>query len=62
MRMLLVTYGLGVGTNYLVVFVLLVIIYNKILKKIKKMRMKFGKCCKLIYQGLEIGYMYSCNE
>ena len=54
----MVAYGLGVGTNYLVVFVLLVIIYYKILKKIKRMRMKFGKCCRLTYQGLEIDYQY----
>ena len=58
MRMLLVAYGLGVGTNYLVVFVLLVIIYYKILKKIKRMRMKFCKCCRPTYQGLEIDYQY----
>ena len=38
MRKLVVTYGALLGTNYLVVFVLLVIIYYKILKRIKRMR------------------------
>ena len=32
------SYDVVVGTNYLVVFVLLVIIYYKILKRIKRMR------------------------
>ena len=43
MRKLLATYGMVVGTNYLVVFVLLVIIYRKILKKIRNMRVKYGE-------------------
>ena len=38
MRMFIASYGMVVGTNYLVVFVLLVIIYYKILKRIKRMR------------------------
>ena len=38
MRMLIASYGVVVGTNYLVVFVLLVIVYYKILKRIKRMR------------------------
>ena len=38
MRMFIASYGVVVGTNYLVVFVLLVIIYYKILKRIKRMR------------------------
>ena len=38
MRMLIATYGMVVGTNYLLVFVLLVIVYYKILKRIKRMR------------------------
>ena len=36
-------YGVVVGTNYLVVFVLLVIIYYKILKRIKRMRALHGE-------------------
>ena len=43
MRMFIASYGLVVGTNYLVVFVLLVIIYYKILKRIKRMRIIHGK-------------------
>ena len=38
MRMLIASYGVVVGTNYLLVFVLLVIVYYKILKRIKRMR------------------------
>ena len=38
MRMLIASYGVVVSTNYLVVFVLLMIIYYKILKRIKRMR------------------------
>lgn len=52
MRKLLVAYGLGVGTNYLMVFVLLVIIYHKILKKINRMRLTLGKFCRLTYQSV----------
>ena len=44
MRKLLGTYGMVLGTTYLVVFVLLVIIYRKILKKIRRMRGKYGEC------------------
>jgi len=43
MSMFIASYGLVVGTNYLVVFVLLVIIYYKILKRIKRMRIIHGK-------------------
>ena len=59
MRKLLVTYGLGVGTNYLVVFVVLVIIYHKILKKINRMRMTLGKCCSLTYQSVLHASLFS---
>ena len=43
MSMFIASYGLVVVTNYLVVFVLLVIIYYKILKRIKRMRIIHGK-------------------
>ena len=36
-------YGAVIGTNYLVVFILLVIIYSKCLAYIKKMREQVGK-------------------
>lgn len=42
MSMLIASYGLVVGTNYLIVFVLLVAIYYKILKRIKRMRRQHG--------------------
>ena len=43
MRRLAVMYGALLGTNYLVVFVLLVIIYHKILKRIRILRKKHGQ-------------------
>ena len=43
LNMLIASYGLVVGTNYLVVFVLLVIIYWKILKRINRMRVNLGE-------------------
>ena len=43
MRKLVVTYGALLGTNYLVVFVLLVIIYKNILKRIRTLRKKHGQ-------------------
>ena len=43
MRKLAVIYGALLGTNYLVVFVLLVIIYHKILTRIRILRKKHGQ-------------------
>ena len=37
------SYGAIVGTNYLVVFILLVVFYSKSLMYIKQMRKQFGK-------------------
>ena len=39
------TYGLVLGTQYLVGFILLVIIYTKLLRYIKRIRNDFGKYC-----------------
>ena len=44
MRKLVASYGVILGTNYLLVFILLVIIYWKILKYIKRMRIAHGGC------------------
>ena len=43
MRQLIASYGVVLGTNYLVVFVLLMVIYYKILRHIRKMRVTNGK-------------------
>lgn len=43
MRKLVITYGTLIGTNYLVVFVLLVIIYIKVLQRIKVLRKRYGQ-------------------
>jgi len=43
MRKLVITYGTLMGTNYLVVFVLLVIIYIKVLQRIKVLRRRYGQ-------------------
>jgi hypothetical protein len=41
-NILIATYGLVLGTNYLVGFILLVVIYTKLLRYIKKLRAEFG--------------------
>ena len=43
MRKLVASYGVVLGTNYFVVFVLLMVIYYKILRHIRKMRATNGK-------------------
>lgn len=42
-NILIAAYGLVLGTNYMVGFILLIIIYTKLLRYIKKMRAEFGK-------------------
>ena len=42
--MYIASYGLIVGTNYLVGFILLAVVYYKILKRIKRMRQRHGWC------------------
>ena len=37
------SYGVVLGTNYLIVFVLLVVIYYKLLQHIKRMRQHYGE-------------------
>ena len=51
------SYDVVVGTNYLVVFVLLVIIYYKILKRIKRMRALHGE-----YMSMAVGNGYTCSS
>ena len=51
------SYGAVVGTNYLVVFVLLVIIYYKILKRIKRMRALHGE---YISMAVANSYIFTC--
>ena len=48
------SYGVVVGTNYLVVFVLLVIIYYKILKRIKRIRVLHGEKMSMAVTNLMI--------
>ena len=48
------SYDVVVGTNYLVVFVLLVIIYYKILKRIKRIRVLHGEKMSMAVTNLMI--------
>ena len=51
------SYDVVVGTNYLVVFVLLVIIYYKILKRIKRMRALHGEYMSM---AVDNSYTFTC--
>ena len=42
-NILLVSNGVVLGTHHLVVFILLVVIYSKLLQYIKKIRYEYGK-------------------
>ena len=42
-NILLATYGLVLGTHYLVGFILLVVIYTKVLRFIRRIRRELGK-------------------
>lgn len=42
-NILIATYGFVLGTHYLVGFILLVVIYTKLLRRIKRIRNEFGK-------------------
>lgn len=56
---LIATYGFVLGTNYLVGFILLIIIYTKLLRYIKKMRAEFGK---LTADHEALPYREHCNS
>lgn len=48
-RILIASYGVLVGAHYLVVFFLLLVVYYKILKYIKKMQLTIGTVCRLTW-------------
>ena len=59
-NILLATYGLVLGTHYLVGFILLVVIYTKVLKFIMKIRTEFGelRILKILASRSKQSYFY----